>query len=185
MYRLNTLTRRRETQRDQEKWATFFPLFFHLTNRFFLCIVHSHLVKTLISFFDCALSQLWISWPKLKSVKGFNRGGKTQSSANCRLSVFIFYPTKGHRTKFSSFNPKRISFHFLSIFLSHHLSSSSSFFHFSKQTMSNLKDQEPEYHNVLIIGAGVTGLALACQLKMMTGETDFRILCVLLPLSIF
>ncbi|PWN46061.1 FAD/NAD(P)-binding domain-containing protein [Ceraceosorus guamensis] len=36
--------------------------------------------------------------------------------------------------------------------------------------------QPPEYHNVLIIGAGVTGLAMGAQLRMMLGETDVRII---------
>jgi cation diffusion facilitator CzcD-associated flavoprotein CzcO len=34
----------------------------------------------------------------------------------------------------------------------------------------------PEYHNVIAIGAGVTSLALVCQLQTMIGEKDFIVL---------
>lgn len=37
-------------------------------------------------------------------------------------------------------------------------------------------DLPPEYHNVVCIGAGVTTLALVCQLQMRLGETDFVVL---------
>lgn len=34
----------------------------------------------------------------------------------------------------------------------------------------------PEYHNVIAVGAGVTSLALACQLQTMIGERDILLL---------
>lgn len=49
--------------------------------------------------------------------------------------------------------------------------------------MNSLPDQSvaarnitPEYHNVVCIGAGVTSLALVCQLQMVLGEKDFLLL---------
>lgn len=43
--------------------------------------------------------------------------------------------------------------------------------------MSNaVKFSTPEYHDVIAIGAGVTSLALACQLQMLIGQKDFILL---------